>query len=427
MAQRGIREYHAKKMLAKYLPEFSDGKFSIPDKFALVTPEKSIDDVAKENPWIKEEKLVVKPDQLFGKRGKHGLILLNATFDQAKKWIEERMGKEVTIGKVTGKLTHFLIEPYVEHDKEYYVAIKDDRECDHIYFSTAGGVDIEENWDKVLTIDVPIDKEIDDVDVRGVISKQLSGKELDTIEEFIKSLYKFYKELFYTFLELNPFTIVDGSKIVPLDTVARLDDTAMFWMAKKWGDIEFPAPFGRELTPEEKYIKELDEKSGASLKLTILNPKGRVWTMVAGGGASVIYADTIVDLGYGKELANYGEYSGNPTTDETYEYAKTILDLMTREKDPRGKILIIGGGIANFTDVAKTFEGIVKAIREYKDKLKEHNVKIYVRRGGPNYQEGLKMMRELGEELGIPIEVYGPELHMTRVVKLALEGEGGGK
>ena len=188
MAQRGIREYHAKKMLAKYLPEFSDGKFSIPDKFALVTPEKSIDDVAKENPWIKEEKLVVKPDQLFGKRGKHGLILLNATFDQAKKWIEERMGKEVTIGKVTGKLTHFLIEPYVEHDKEYYVAIKDDRECDHIYFSTAGGVDIEENWDKVLTIDVPIDKEIDDVDVRGVISKQLSGKELDTIEEFIKSL-----------------------------------------------------------------------------------------------------------------------------------------------------------------------------------------------------------------------------------------------
>ena len=32
--------------------------------------------------------------------------------------------------------------------------------------------------------------------------------------------------------------------------------------------------------------------------------------MIAGGGASVIYADTIVDLGGGAELANYGEYSG---------------------------------------------------------------------------------------------------------------------
>jgi hypothetical protein len=33
----------------------------------------------------------------------------------------------------------------------------------------------------------------------------------------------------------------------------------------------------------------LDSKSGASLKLTILNKSGRIWTMVAGGGASVIY------------------------------------------------------------------------------------------------------------------------------------------
>lgn len=33
--------------------------------------------------------------------------------------------------------------------------------------------------------------------------------------------------------------------------------------------------------------------------------------MVAGGGASVIYSDTICDLGGASELANYGEYSGN--------------------------------------------------------------------------------------------------------------------
>ena len=41
-------------------------------------------------------------------------------------------------------------------------------------------------------------------------------------------------------------------------------------------------------------------------QLTILNEKGRIWTMVAGGGASVIYADTIVDMGGVNELANYG-------------------------------------------------------------------------------------------------------------------------
>jgi len=31
-------------------------------------------------------------------------------------------------------------------------------------------------------------------------------------------------------------------------------------------------------------------------------------------------------------------------------------------------------------------------------------------------------MKNLGEELGLPIEVYGPETHMTRVVPMALEG-----
>ena len=45
------------------------------------------------------------------------------------------------------------------------------------------------------------------------------------------------------------------------------------------------------------------------MKLTVLKKNARVWTMVAGGGASVIYADTVVDLGFGEELANYGEYS----------------------------------------------------------------------------------------------------------------------
>ena len=40
---------------------------------------------------------------------------------------------------------------------------------------------------------------------------------------------------------------------------------------------------------QEAYVAELDAKSGASLKLTVLNKKGRIWTMVAGGGASVIY------------------------------------------------------------------------------------------------------------------------------------------
>src|SRR5258708_18423167 len=86
----------------------------------------------------------------------------------------------------------------------------------------------------------------------------------------------------------------------------------------------WPAPFGRDLTKEEAYIQKLDGSTGASLKLTVLNAEGRIWTMVAGGGASVVYSDAIAAHGFTHELANYGEYSGAPTEGQTYEYAKTI-------------------------------------------------------------------------------------------------------
>lgn len=98
-----------------------------------------------------------------------------------------------------------------------------------------------------------------------------------------------------------------------------------------------------------------------------------------------------------------------------------IVDLITRGKpNPKGKILIIGGGIANFTNVAATFKGIIRALKEYKNLLIAHSVKIFVRRGGPNYQEGLKAMRLLGESLGVPIRVFGPDTHITEIVPLAL-------
>lgn len=423
MAQRGIREYAAKKMLAKYWSEYFEDLEKFEGKVALVSPETDIDALASENSWLKTEKLVVKPDQLFGKRGKHNLILLDASFDQAKTWIAGRMGKDITVGKVTDELTHFLLEPFVPHNKnkEYYIAITSNRDGDTIHFSTHGGVDIEEVWGTVVTVEVPILSDIDSVEIEGILPADLPDEEKGMVTTFIKGLFRFYSDLGYAYLEINPL-IAEG--LVPVDTVARLDDTAQFVCGQKWGDIEFPAPFGRKLSVEEKSIKEMDQQSGASLKLTLLNPKGRVWTMIAGGGASVIYTDTIVDLGFSKELANYGEYSGNPSTDETYHYAKTILDLMTREKDPLGKVLIIGGGIANFTDVAKTFTGIIRALKEYKQKLIDNKVRIYVRRGGPNYQEGLKNMKELGKTLGVPIEVFGPEAHITSIVPMALKKEG---
>lgn len=423
MAQKGIREYDAKRMLARAVDEYSGGKFRFDDRLVLVGPETNLDTLGKDHPWLATIKLVVKPDQLFGKRGKNKLLLLNTDLEGATAWIRERMGKTLTVegasGKTTGVLTHFLVEPFVPHDAEYYLAFTTSREADTIHFSPHGGVDIESVWDTVVSIDVPVLADPSTVDARTQLPPV---PERDLLAEFIRVLYRIFVDYHFTYLEFNPIAFAGGLP-VPLDTVAKLDDTAAFQCADKWGPITFPRPFGRAMTEEEAYVESLDAKTGASLKLTLLNPDGRVWLLVAGGGASVIYTDTVVDLGLAHELANYGEYSGDPSTELTYEYTKTLLDLMTRKPDPQGrpKYLLIGGGIANFTDVAKTFTGIIQALEEYKEKLRKNHVKIYVRRGGPNYKEGLENMRRLGERIGIPLEVYGPENHMTRIVSLALE------
>ncbi len=435
MAHKAIREADGKRMLARLLKEYSDGKYEIPDKVVTVGPDTDLTKLPIQHKWLTTEKLVVKPDQLIKRRGKNKLILANANYDQAKQWIAEKTKKPITIygkfdgnGKPVGKgtigqLTHFIIEPMVPHKEsdECYLAITSTQDGDTIMFYHEGGVNVGDVDAKASRLEVPIGT----FPAQAEIEKKLLGKvttdNKKRLSGFIEALFKFYADLNFTYLEINPIVVTKES-IIPLDLAAKLDSTAEFESGGKWGDIEFPVPFGRTPTKEEAFVEDLDSQTGASLKLTILNPEGRVWTMVAGGGASVIYADTITDLGFMSEMANYGEYSGDPNEEFTYLYAKTILDLMTRNVNPKGKFLLVGGGIANFTDVANTFKGIIKALKEFQKKLQENKVKIYVRRGGPNYREGLSQMRELGEKLGVPIEVYGPETHMTKIVCMALKG-----
>lgn len=430
MAQRAIREYDGKTLLHKYWRDYFAPEFSYDFKSILVSPETDLNRLPEEYPWIKNTHLVVKPDMLFGKRGKLGLVFYkkhtpgDVTWDDAKAWIEEKRKETITIKGKKGRITHFLVEPFVPHtqNQEYYIAMAMTGKGDKIFMSAFGGIDIEENWDKVNEVLIPPLSSEDEI--RKLITENIPSDIDDKAKygNFVLGLYKFFRDMFFTYLEINPLVIIKN-KVFPIDFVGRVDDTARFMVGRKWGNLTFPSGFGSELTSEERYIKQMDENSGASLKLTILNPNGRIWNLVAGGGASVVYADTVADLGYAKELADYGEYSGNPSRAETREYAKTMFDLMTRKKNSSGKpkIIIIGGAIANFTDIAKTFEGIIDALKEYSERLKDTGVRIYVRRGGPNYKLGLVRIKEAAEKLGLPIEVYGPETHMTAIVSKALK------
>eukprot|EP00428_Durinskia_dybowskii_P066093 CAMPEP_0170370088 /NCGR_PEP_ID=MMETSP0117_2-20130122/8326_1 /TAXON_ID=400756 /ORGANISM="Durinskia baltica, Strain CSIRO CS-38" /LENGTH=1106 /DNA_ID=CAMNT_0010624843 /DNA_START=57 /DNA_END=3377 /DNA_ORIENTATION=- len=430
MSAKAIREYHGKKLVSKWLSHYSNSvRYDLEDRAILITPSSirpedpnSFDALTSENPWLLETRLVVKPDQLIKRRGKAGLLAINKSWAEVVEWIKERMNKECKVEVVSGILDHFIVEPFVPHAQtdEYYICLQSFRGNDEVLFYHEGGVDVGDVDAKGVRLSLALGEAPTKEGVTNALLQLVPAKRRDYLSGFIVALIKLFRDLNFVYMEINPLVMTDDGRITPLDMAAKIDETANFLNHTQWGALEFPAPFGRAEFPEESFIKKLDQGSGSSLKLTILNQFGRVWTMVAGGGASVVYADTISDLGFGHELANYGEYSGAPTLQETYDYARTVFSLMCRHKDPRGKVLIIGGGIANFTDVAATFTGIQKAMRQFRDELLESKVDIWVRRAGPNYQEGLKNMRITADELGLPVHLYGPETHITAVVPLAL-------
>ncbi|KAH9992303.1 ATP-citrate synthase [Russula vinacea] len=471
MSSKAIREYDAKLLLAYWLERApnvdSSAKpitnFAFPaPRVAQVSWDPQTNTITPETrlpSWVSTTKLVVKPDQLIKRRGKAGLLALNKTWEEAKEWITARAGKPQKASNIllTGTLSNFILEPFLPHPSsaEYYVCITSQREGDTILFTHEGGVDIGDVDAKALKLDILVGKPFPNRDkFAAALLKHVPPEKQDTLVDFLLRLYSVYVDLHFAYLEINPLVCLDAATggqptIHYLDMAAKLDQTADSICGPKWAiardlsiyesaaatqskgvsadrgpPMVWPAPFGRDLTKEEAYIQKLDGSTGASLKLTVLNPEGRIWTMVAGGGASVVYSDAIAAHGFAHELANYGEYSGAPTEGQTYEYAKTIGGRFrpnhSRQAKSRGQDSDHWRWHCQFHQCRSDFQGHHSRSPGVQDTLINHQVRIYVRRGGPNYQEGLKAMRLLGESLGVPIKVYGPETHITEIVPLAL-------
>ncbi|MDO8503985.1 MAG: ATP citrate lyase citrate-binding domain-containing protein [bacterium] len=390
MARQRITEFHAKTILLRSLNLPYDGIF-------LTDSESEAEKIERLDP---RKKYVFKVDDGIKKRMKKGLIAINATPQEILKAWEsfKRQGYR-----------RFLIEEFVEHrpEEEKFLSLERTREGLAIYYSNKGGIDIEENQDKIRK-DILTSKNIAKIaEFLG-----LSPQTLQTIRETFDDFY-------FSFLEVNPFVVKD-SKVYLLDLAVEVDSTAMFFVRDLWSQEDFVTGDAKVKSEEEKAVESLSRKSQAALKLDLLNPNGSIFVLLSGGGASIVLADEVYNLGFGKELGNYGEYSGNPNEEETYIYAKNILSLLLKSK-ARKKVLIIGGGVANFTDIRITFNGIIRAIDEVKDKLKTQKLKVFVRRGGPHADEALRLMEEFLKQEGLFGKVSGPDMILTEIVKQGLD------
>jgi ATP-citrate lyase beta-subunit len=389
MPRQKLSEFRAKNILAKALGQTYAG-LSLDAQGSLDEQLTELSDLA--------EPYVVKVDEGVKGRFKRGLVLLDVKPEGIRDAIQRLQAKGYR---------WLLIEPMVQHDSgtERYLSVTRDRQGLLVRYTSAGGVDVESHQDSIQSRRLKDGSAIEEL-------AQTTGLEV----EIMHKLTGLFEQEYFVFLEINPY-IVGGQGMQILDAAVEVDDAGGFFV-NDWADADFRRP-AKDITPEEKTVMELDTKSPASFKLDLLEPNGSIFLLLSGGGASVLIADEIYNQGFGKQLANYGEYSGNPNTEETYIYTKAVLQLLLNSSAPH-KILFIGGAVANFTDIAKTFAGVIQAIDEVAGRLKEQGIKIFVRRGGPNQETGLANLEAVLSKHGLLGAVHDPGTTLTAAVTEAL-------
>ena len=340
---------------------------------------------------------VAKVDQGIKKRFKQGLVSINQPASDMlaaiKSWEEKGF-------------TQFILEPLLPHEasEEQYFSLERIREGVRMLHTKDGGVDIEAHPEEVQTYIV---KSVSDI---AAVAAQ-SGLP----ETFLENVFEAFNAHHFAFLEINPLVIKNGEANL-LDAAVLVDSAASFFVRSWTEDDVIKA---RAKHPAEGRVEVLAATTPASLKLSVIDPNGALCFLLSGGGGSIVIADEAELEGAGKLMGNYGEYSGGPTREETYLYAKEIVRLMLDSSAPR-KALVIAGGVANFTDVKKTFLGIIDALQESADALRSAGVKVFVRRGGPNEAEGLALMSSFLEREQLLGSVHGSDAVITKAVEEAI-------
>ncbi|MBW3537904.1 hypothetical protein KY386_00250 [Candidatus Parcubacteria bacterium] len=387
MARKKISEFRAKTLLSAAVGQTYRG-FEV--------------DAAQERPAAldRQRSYAVKVDQGVKGRQKQGLVALGRTPDQVygdiSRWHDQGF-------------RYFLVEPFIAYppDAECYLSIERTREGSLLRYSQRGGVEVERHRSAVQ-------RRL----AAGAADLAAAESTLGLPSGWLEPVLKTFDRCYISMLEINPLVVADG-QVEVLDLAVEVDDAAGLMAGGVWSPADFRYP--RTDAPEEFEVRQLAAGSRASFSLEVLNRDGAVFLLLSGGGGSLVVADEVYSRGFGRKLANYGEYSGNPTEPETYRYAKQVLSLLLRSAAPQ-KVLIIGGGVANFTDVSVTFRGIIQALEDEAGRLRQQRVKVFVRRGGPGAATGLRQMRDALARQDLLGLVAGPELSLGEVVSEALGG-----
>ena len=356
----------------------------------------------------KEPGVVVKSMVLVGKRGKAGAVKVVSDKAKVPDVVRDLATREVYGEKSIGA----LVEEKLDIEKEFYLSVTystKDR-APAIIFSEHGGMDVEEIDPKLIHTHVISD-------VRSVYPYQIrqfltgigfSDKDLlRPLSEVIVNVYHAFVGAECRLLEINPLVVArsgDKRKIVAADAVVILDDDASVNPAVVYGARSAQ---GRPMTQREQDAILIDQGDHRGKAGSYVELEGDIAMMTFGGGGSTVTAETAIEAGL--RIANLTDIGGNPPAEKMYRISRIILS------KPGIKGVLVCGGTASNTRIDVTLgEGLAKALDDMNAEGKlDKNLIWVVRRSGPEYVKGLKMLHECFVRNGIRGEIYDSQLPIT--------------
>lgn len=372
----------------------------------VVQKEDNIQDALRD---LDIQNFVVKAQVLSGKRGKNNGI----HFCSSQQEVEDAVHALCNI-KIRGQYVAAVrIEEKLDIAEEQYLSITYDTNAKQpvLVYSKQGGMDIE---------DVPEEK----------IKKmrlEIRNSRLETDIPYAQELWTCFLEEDARLVEINPLVKTTDGKWIAADAKVALDDDAFYRHCAaaiertkekgrdassitNWETFAQRTMMGRPPTEREIAVKNIDQGEdyyrGTAGKYIEMD--GDIAILFSGGGASIANMDALMSEGLSP--ANYTEYSGNPPREKVFELATIVLS------KPNLKGLWIAGGVANFTNVKETFQGIVDVLDEVKP-----NYPIVIRRAGPHEKEGMQLMRECAERNNLNMKLFGKEVSMSETAKTLAE------
>lgn len=354
-----LYEYQVKDIFSKYGINIRKGKLA-------KTPQE-----AKQIAAVIGVPVVLKSQVLVGGRGKAGGVKIVDDLSDVEKVADKILKTEIKGYKPIG----ILVDEKAEIKQEFYLGIVLDRKMKKtlVIFSSFGGMDIEEvskkHPEKICKLYVEELLGIQDFHINRLLPLVDNNKEMFLkLKKIVKTLYSIYKKYDSLIVEINPLALTENGDLVALDGKMEIDNNANY-RQKLLVDTENE--------DEEDPIELIGKNAG----FVVVKLKGNISIISNGAGLALSTLDLLYKYNMG--VANILDLGGGATPEKVIQAVKVVI----QDKDVKGILFNIFGGITRCDEIARGIAGALKSIPE--------DISVVCRLQGTNREEGISILKDV--------------------------------